>query len=289
MLLCGGPSAVSNELSFDAAIRLVGERLPLHGHSREEWIATYAARHRDAYEHIISTIERHLPRGSQILDFGAGLCDKTVLVQLRGYRCTAADDFGNPLNTEEGYSEGVRDFARSFGVEVAQVEGDLPFSPHSFDMVMMHDVIEHLHDSPRELLNDLVERLRPGGLLFITVPSAVNIRKRIDVLFGRSNLPRYDTYYWYPGPWRGHVREYARGDLEALNTFLGMNLVELHPCHHMLSVVPKRILPLYRAVTAVFRDWRDSWCYVGRKPLDWKSRREVPPAILDSILTHLNR
>jgi hypothetical protein len=33
----------------------------------------------------------------------------------------------------------------------------LPFDKCSFDMIMLHDVLEHLHDSPRDLLNDLFE------------------------------------------------------------------------------------------------------------------------------------
>jgi SAM-dependent methyltransferase len=287
MVFCGSQDALSKELSFEQALNVVAEHLPLRGYSREEWVGSYTDRHRGAYEHIIATIERHVSKGGSILDFGAGICDKTVLTQLRGYRCVAADDFGNPLNAEPGYSDAVFEFARSFGVDVANVKDALPDGP--FDMVMLHDVIEHLHDSPRELLNDMVERLRTGGFLFITVPSAVNIRKRIDVLRGRTNLPRYDTFYWYPGPWRGHVREYTKGDLEALNRYLGLELVELHACHHMLSVVPRWMRPFYLAATALFPGWRDSWCYVGRKPGQWKAVREVPPQALEAILKHLNR
>lgn len=104
-----------------------------------------------------------------------------------------------------------------------------------------------------------------------------------------SNLPRYDTYYWYPGPWRGHIREYTRGDLAALSSFLGMELVELHACHHMLSVLPRRVRYIYKAITMLVPGWRDSWCYVGRKPEGWKPVRDVPPAMLDRILLHLNR
>jgi len=280
---------MSNHTTLDEAVRLIAQRLPLRGYSREQWVSTYTNRHLESYRHIISTIERHLPKGAAILDYGAGMCDKTVLAQLRGYTCTAADDFQNPLHAEADYSEGIVEFAKSFGVNVCRVDGSLPFQRESFDMVMLHDVIEHLHDSPREVLNDLVELLRPRGYLFITVPSAVNIRKRLDVLFGRTNLPRYDTFYWYPGPWRGHVREYTRGDLEALSRYLDVDCVELHPCHHMLNVVPRGLRIAYRAVTFAFPSWRDSWCLVARKPENWKPHREVPPAVLESILQHLNR
>ena len=72
----------------------------------------------------------------------------------------------------------------------------MPFSHELFDMVMMHDVLEHIHDTPRELLNDLLELLKPQGLLFVTVPNQVNIKKRIKVVMGRTNLTAFETFYW---------------------------------------------------------------------------------------------
>ena len=84
---------------------------------------------------------------------------------------------------------------------------DRPLQRSLFDMVILLDVIEHLHDSPRTLLNDLVDTLKDGGLLFITVPNAGNIIKRIDLLLGKTNLPPFDGYYWSPDPWRDHKRE----------------------------------------------------------------------------------
>ena len=79
-------------------------------------------------------------------------------------------------------------------------------------MVMLNHVVEHLHDFPRDLLNDLLTLVKPSGLLFITVPNAGNVRKRLDLLRGKTNLPPYEGYYWYPGRWRGRglgIREEA--------------------------------------------------------------------------------
>jgi 2-polyprenyl-3-methyl-5-hydroxy-6-metoxy-1,4-benzoquinol methylase len=70
-------------------------------------------------------------------------------------------------------------------------------------MVMLHSVLQHLPDSPRDLLVNLVERIRPGGYLFITVPNHVNLRKRLAVLCGKTSHAPYVMYYWYPGGWRG--------------------------------------------------------------------------------------
>ena len=81
---------------------------------------------------------------------------------------------------------------------------------------MLNDVIEHLHNSPRSILLALLEALKDEGVLLITVPNAGNIRKRLDLLRGKTNLPPFSQYYWHPDPWRGHVREYVHGDLEQL-------------------------------------------------------------------------
>jgi len=142
-------------------------------------------------------------------------------------------------------------------------------------MVMMHDVLEYLHDSPRELLNSLVQLIKPEGLLFITVPNAVNIRKRISILLGKINLTGFGSYYWYPGPWRGHIREYVRDDLVKLSEYLGLFVVELRSCHHMPQKIPRSIRPVYVCLTSLFQGCRNSWLLVAKKPLAWKTRRKL--------------
>ena len=136
-------------------------------------------------------------------------------------------------------------------------------------------VIEHLHDSPRDLLNDLLECVRTEGYLYITVPSAVNIRKRLSVLRGQTNYPPFDTFYWHPGPWRGHVREYTRGDLQRLASFLGLSVVELHSYHKMLSRIPRAARWVYRWVTAACTGWRDSWLLIAKKNPNWQPRKAL--------------
>ncbi len=77
-------------------------------------------------------------------------------------------------------------------------------SNQAFDMIMLHDVIEHFADSPHHLLVELIGLLKPGGYLYISVPNAVNLRKRLLVLSGRTNYPRFAAYYWSSPHWRGH-------------------------------------------------------------------------------------
>jgi len=121
-------------------------------------------------------------------------------------------------------------------------------------------------------------------LLFVTVPNAVNIRKRIDVLFGNTNLPRFESYYWYPGSWRGHVREYVRNDLVKLSEYLNLEVLELRSCDHMLEKLPSSIRPAYLLVTSIFRGWKDAWLLVARKRQGWSIKKTLPQNELDRIL-----
>jgi SAM-dependent methyltransferase len=231
----------------------------------------------DATNNIAATVAKYLEPGAKILDFGSGPCDKTAVIQSLGYQCSAFDDLRDDWHLMGDNRSQILEFAKSFGIDFNLAEnGYLPFEKESFDMVMMHDVLEHLHDSPRVLLNDLAELVKPGGLLFLTVPSAVNIKKRLEVLLGRTNLPEFSTYYWAPGAWRGHIREYAKNDMVMLSKYLEFSVEELGGCHHMLSVLPNKVRSPYQWLTQVFPDWRDSWMLVARKPQSWQSKRELP-------------
>jgi SAM-dependent methyltransferase len=243
----------------DTALRAVQNHFPFPGYMDRP----------DVYRNIAQTVERHLPAGSRILDFGSGPCDKTAVLQRLGYRCSACDDLRDDWHRTR--RDVIASFARDEGIDFQVVNHDLPFPPESFDMVMMHDVLEHLAESPRELLTRLITLLRDGGLLFVTVPNAGNIRKRVALLMGGTNLPDFAYYYWLPGPWRGHIREYVRADLVKLAGFLGLRVLELRSCHHMLVNLHPMVRPLYRGVTGIFPGWRDSWLVVAQRPSGWQA------------------
>lgn len=247
----------------EEAIRTVIQRFPFEGYMNPA---------SGGYLNVAQTVRRHLPPGSSILDFGCGPCDKTAVLQLMGYECSGYDDLQDEWHREGDGREKILAFARECGVDFREpVGGELPFEKHSFDMVMMHDVLEHLHGSPRHILGHLMEFLKPEGLLFVTVPSAVNIRKRIDVLFGKTNMPRFEEYYWTDTPWRGHVREYVKDDLEKLAGYLDLEKLELRSCDHMLEKIPPAARPAYLRVTNLFPGWKDSWMLVAGKKPGWSA------------------
>jgi SAM-dependent methyltransferase len=266
-------------MTVEEAIRLVTEAFPFEGYIPAEETL------RRAYSNVGTVVLKYLSPGSTILDFGCGPCDKTAVLQFLGFRCSALDDLQDPWHRIPGNQEKIMGFAKNCGIDFRLAGGEsLPFDKASFDMIMLHDVLEHLHDSPRDLLNDLLELVKPRGFLFVTVPNAVNIRKRISVLVGRTNLPGFDGYYWHAGQWRGHVREYVRDDLVKLCEYLNLEVLEVRGCDHMLRKLPRSVRRPYLAVTSVFQGWKDSWTLMARKREPWSARKTLPQDQLAAIL-----
>lgn len=264
--------------SIATATEYVSKRFPIAGYMTP--IKTGGA-----YATIAGTAIRHLPIGSSILDFGSGPCDKTAILQQLGFICSACDDLQEDWHKTPGQRESILGFARESGIDFRLSTGSaVPFEPGQFDMVMLHDVLEHMHDSPRALLNDLLELAKPEGLLFVTVPNQVNIKKRLEVLAGRTNLTAYETFYWSDIPWRGHVREYVRDDLVKLAAYLGLDILELRGVDHMLQKIPAPARAAYLAATFFFNGWKDSWLLVARKPRGWTARRTLSPEEKREIL-----
>ena len=67
-------------------------------------------------------------------------------------------------------SETVEAIGRMVGDRVHRLHGSrLPFPDAAFDLIVVVDLLEHLHDD-RELLAELARCLRPGGRLVLNVP-----------------------------------------------------------------------------------------------------------------------
>jgi len=262
---------------IEQAFNLVKSRFPFKGYMDHALPACIT---------ICEAIMRLVPpeSGVNVLDFACGPCDKTAVLASLGYHCSGYDDLEDDWHKIPGKRLQIDKFIIEMGIDFkSKAEGPFSWLPGSFDVVMMNDILEHLHDSPRQLLNGLLPLLKDDGLLLITVPSAVNIRKRLDVICGHTNLARFESYFWYPGSWRGHIREYTKWDLIQLAKFMDLEIVELRSCDHMLQIVPPMFRLPYRIVTGVFTGWKDSWLLVARRNKNWQPK-ELRRSEIDEIL-----
>jgi SAM-dependent methyltransferase len=191
--------------------------------------------------------------GKRLLDIGCGPMNKTAMLQSMGFQCWGADDLGDPWHCEPGVSEIISGFARDIGITFhRQSPNDysIPFPEASFDVVCSFSVLEHLHESPREMLNTMGLFARTGGLIVVTMPNSVNLRKRLSVLAGKSNYPPIGQFYDSHGIWRGHVREYTLEEAVFICKRSGFDIVSASTFEHL-------------APTKLTAPWRQIYTSVG--------------------------
>lgn len=225
---------------------------------------------KSAYLAMPKMLAAHAPNNPKILDFGCGPLDKTFMFKSLTNDLHAFDTLEDIWHTVHNNDEKIKQYARDSDIAFIAKFEDI--QNQKYDIIMLHDVIEHFHMSPRNLLNNLLGNLNTGGRLVLTVPNAGNLRKRIHVLLGKTNYPRYDYFYWYPGKWDGHVREYVRGDLISLVQFLGLRIRELKTFHIHLDVLPPSMRPVWSAVSKIMPNTRDSFYLIAEKPENWSPK-----------------
>jgi SAM-dependent methyltransferase len=129
-----------------------------------------------------------IPRGSDVLDFGAGSLRESFDLVSRGFNVTSVDiDAGNMTSYKEKYSwpdNGVRhDMVATEDLFEALRQIDQRFS-----LITCFDVLEHLND-PTSALVAVKEKMTESGLIFVTVPNGRTLFElafRVDLMIARA-------------------------------------------------------------------------------------------------------
>lgn len=240
-------------------------------------------------EEIAASLQRIVGdfKGKRLLDVGSGPMDKAAVFSRLGFDCFAADDLSDPWHLTPGMRDAILDFGKKFDIAFhRQTPEDysIPFENESFDVVTSIAVIEHLHDSPRQILNAMGEKLKPGGTLVVVMPNSVNLRKRISVLRGRTNYNPLEELYFSIGGYRGHVREYTLDETVQICKWSGFDLVEARTFEHLaqskLGAVGSRI---YAALGNLLPGLRSGLLVICRKPTDWTPAKEDSERYFEAI------
>ena len=213
-------------------------------------------------------------RGGKLLDLGCGALEKTAVFQVLGYHCSACDDFSDAWHTTGDTVQLLSSFAAQLGIQlhISELGDPLPWAESSFDIVTLLAVIEHLHVSPRDLLNQAGSLLRTGGMVMVTMPNAVNLRKRVSVLMGKSNYPPVASFYGNVGPWRGHVREYTLRETKEIMSWSGFDVVAAGTFHGMTArrLRSRASRWAFRSLCNLWPGLREGIFVVGQKPVGWR-------------------
>jgi len=121
--------------------------------------------------------------------------------------------------------------ARGPGLAVVNGAGEeLPFSDSKFDLILSHEVLEHVADD-RRCLEEMVRVLKPGGRLALFVPNrgypfeTHGIYWRGKYHFGNKFGVNYLSRKWR-NSLAPHVRVYSGSDLAKLINGLPVHVVE---------------------------------------------------------------
>ncbi|MDR3573370.1 MAG: methyltransferase domain-containing protein [Anaerolineaceae bacterium] len=96
----------------------------------------------------------------------------------------------------------------------------LPFADNTFDLVLSHEVLEHVQDD-QQAVCEIVRTLRPGGRLVLFCPNRGYPFETHGIYWrGKYHFGNIPLVNYLPRPWRNrlapHVRVYTRSDLQKL-------------------------------------------------------------------------
>ncbi|MEA3345896.1 MAG: class I SAM-dependent methyltransferase [Chloroflexota bacterium] len=162
-------------------------------------------------ERRLGFIQRYAPlEGKRILDVGCG-----VGMYARAMQAFSERVYGMDVDAERAAQ------ARRLlpNIVVAPAER-LPFASGFFEVVLLHEVIEHVEDD-RRAIQEVYRVLAPGGRMVIFAPNRLYPLETHGFFWqGKYHFGNIPLINWLPDPLRGrlapHVRAYTRRDLRRL-------------------------------------------------------------------------
>ena len=152
---------------------------------------------------------RHVGRGMRVLDVGCGNGMRGVKAALAGATVVGVDH--EVRNLRAGLVLAAESGASSMTLVFGNLERELPLSDGQFDVVLLLDVVEHLHRRV-ELLRQIRRVLRPGGRLLVSAPIGTPAGNVASVMRGCSPTPIRTTRSNTLGPsWAASCRRAGSG------------------------------------------------------------------------------
>ena len=182
--------------------------------------------------HLLSSLGPSGFRGLNILDLGCGpeLRDLGEIAQLGASCCLGIDMYDPPSELR------LRTKVQFIRADIDDYS--LPLTDGSIDLVLLHNVFEHLHN-PLRVLEEAGRVLRPGGRLSMITENHASLKNRIRLLLGGSVHFPLDRFLSSEdrivkggrAVFTGHIREYTSSELRHIVFRAGLRVESLvmHP------------------------------------------------------------
>ncbi len=148
--------------------------------------------------------------------------------------------------------------ARRNSPNVINAAGEaLPVPASVFDLILSHEVIEHVQDD-RLAVCEMIRALRPGGRLVLFVPNRGYPFETHGIYWrGKYHFGNKPFVNYLPRRWRDrlapHVRVYSPADLERLFSDLPVRFIERTVIFGAYDNIIARIGPLGRVLRTVLQ------------------------------------
>lgn len=140
------------------------------------------------------------------------------------------------MTTQTNFTVGMDiEFARTLDAKqnsprvICGVGEHLPFNDNSFDLILSHEVLEHVQND-KEAISEIVRTLKPGGRLVLFCPNrGYGFETHGIYLNGKYHFGNIPFVNYLPRRWRDklapHVNIYTRADLARLFTGMPVKFV----------------------------------------------------------------
>ena len=227
------------------------------GSELDDHAKAYLRFHSKRYEFLFSALAGCIsllakPTGEKLKILDIGPSFETELIA-HAFSGAVLDTMGIP---ESRKMPGVRKHI-NFDLNDCQFPNRWP-EADLYDVIVMAEVLEHLHTSPRLVFRFLAKMLKPRGCLILQTPNAVGLGRRLRMLRGINpqeainDDARHST----------HLREYTLDELIGIGREAGL-MVEMSRAQdyfntpsalsRMLGKIPCIPKSLRRGITIIYR------------------------------------
>ena len=214
------------------------------------------------HEQIAASIDKKIPKGSRILDFGAGEGALSERLFDMGYKITAAD------KDAENFKSKNCDFSPINFDRPEEVDDFTLRHANQFDVVLGVEVIEHVQDQWK-YVRQLMAMVKPGGIILITTPNTSSWLSRIIFLFTGRFHQFADSDLNY-----GHINPISPWEIELIMKEVGAQNIEIYGAGTLPAIYITRslrliLLNLFALLLRPFSSGvLDGWCVmvIAQKP-----------------------
>jgi len=160
----------------------------------------YLAFHAPRYKMLLEVLAPHVTPGTRVLDIGRSTLSVLLSQQFGakvdtlGFAADQPTDIGNHWKFDLNDSQ----FSERWRTDLGP-----------YDVIVMAEVIEHIHTSPSLVLRFLKSLLTESGVIVVQTPNAAALHKRVKLLLGRNPYDLIVEDISDPL----HFREYTKAEL----------------------------------------------------------------------------